>query len=193
MAALEDLYNSLGGPNWTSNTNWLLTAPTLADGSHTVYATASNIGGRSAQSDTWTFTVDTTAPSTPVITSPTSGVLLQAVTTVSGTGEPLSQVLVYINDGSPVVSAPVEGAGAEAVRAGFNLFGTAEVDANGTWSVQRRTRSDKDGIGPQSIVTGSIGETPVQIYAISADNVANQSGESNTVTLTTDIVPPVPP
>lgn len=184
---------SVGTTTAAGNTNWLLTVPTLADGSHTVYATASNIGGRSAQSDTWTFTVDTTAPSMPVITSPTSGVLLQAVTTVSGTGEPLSQVLVYINDGSPAVSAPVEGTGAEAVRPGFNLFGSTEVDANGVWTIQRRTRPGKEGFGPQSIVTGSVGETAVQLYAVGRDNVANQSGESNTVTLTTDIVPPVPP
>jgi uncharacterized protein YhjY with autotransporter beta-barrel domain len=184
---------SVGTTTAAGNTNWLLTVPTLADGSHTVYATASNIGGRSAQSDTWTFTVDTIAPSTPVIISPTSGVLLQAVTTVSGTGEPLSQVVVYINDGSPAVSAPVEGTGAEAVRPGFNLFGSTEVDANGVWTIQRRTRPGNEGFGPQSIVTGSVGETAVQLYAVGRDNVANQSGESATVTLTTDIVPPAPP
>lgn len=185
---------SVGVTTAAGNTNWVLTVPTLADGSHTVYATASNIGGRSAPSDTWTFTVDTTAPATPVITSPTSGVLLQAVTTVSGTGEPFSQVRVYINDGSPTVDdALAAGVGPQAVRSGFNLFGTAEVDANGTWSVQRRTRDDREGLGPLSIPTGSVGETPVQIYAVSADNVANQSAESNTVTLTTDIVPPVTP
>jgi uncharacterized protein YhjY with autotransporter beta-barrel domain len=185
---------SVGVTTAAENTNWVLTVPALADGPHTVYATASNIGGRSAPSETWTFTVDTTPPSAPVITSPTSGVLLQAVTTVSGTGEPFSQVRVYINDGSPPVEdALAAGVGAQAVRSGFRLFGTAEISANGAWSVQRRTRDDRVGLGPQSIVTGSVGETPVQLYAISADNVANQSAESNTVTLTTDIVPPVPP
>lgn len=174
------------------NTNWILTVPTLSDGAHTVYATASNIGGRSAASTTWTFTVDTTAPSTPVIRSPTSGVLLQAVTTVSGAGDPLSRVVVYINDGSPTpASAPAPGVNSEAQRPGFSVFGSADVDASGLWTVQRRTRPGGVGIGPQAIA--SVGETPVQIYAIGTDIVDNQSGESNTVTLTTDIVPPVPP
>ena len=60
----------------------------LGAGSHSVRATATNLGGTSAQSNTNTFTVDVTAPAVPVITSPINGSSTNDTTpTVSGAAE----------------------------------------------------------------------------------------------------------
>ncbi len=70
----------------------------LGAGSHSVRATATNLGGTSAQSNTNTFTVDVTAPAVPVITSPINGSSTNDTTpTVSGTAEANSTVRVFVN------------------------------------------------------------------------------------------------
>ena len=55
--------------------NWSFTQPAgLADGSHTVSATATDAtGNTSPSSNTNTFTVDTTAPGRPVVNTPANG------------------------------------------------------------------------------------------------------------------------
>ncbi|MBX9802944.1 MAG: IPT/TIG domain-containing protein [Caulobacteraceae bacterium] len=184
---------SVGTTTAAGNTNWVLTVPTLADGSYSVYATASNIGGRSAQSATWTFTVDTTAPSIPVITSPTSGRILQTLTTVSGTGEPNTAVIVYINDGTTPPPPTITGSSANpSGLQGYRIFGSAEVGANGLWTASRRTREPNGNVA-QAMGPQSLGEAPVSIVALGQDNVGNQSDLSGVVTLTLDSTPPITP
>ncbi|MEU6134591.1 Ig-like domain-containing protein [Nocardioides sp. NPDC047086] len=92
-----------------------LTDP-LADGEHTVTATQTDEAGNvSEPSAPVTFTVDTTAPDAPVITSPTDGSTTSDTTpTITGTGEPGATVEVTI-DGQVV--------------------GEATVDADGNWEL----------------------------------------------------------
>ncbi len=96
--------------------NWTFDQPTgLADGDHMVSATATDAAGNtSPSSNTNTFTVDTTPPGAPVVTTPADGSVTNDPTpTYSGTAEPGSTVTVII-DGTPV--------------------GTTTADANGDWS-----------------------------------------------------------
>lgn len=178
----------------SGNGNWTLMSPTLSDGSHTVYAVAISAGGRSASSATVTFTVDTIAPSVPVITSPVSGSIQQGITTISGTGEANTFVNVYINDGTtpPEVGAQAN-VGPVQVPEGYYAIGGTEVDANGRWTLVRRTRevvpsAQAIGRGPQAV-----GETPVSLLAVGSDQAGNRSDPSAIVTLTTDSVVPVTP
>ncbi|OXM87601.1 hypothetical protein CF651_04570 [Paenibacillus rigui] len=96
--------------------NWSLTlAAPLADGPHTSLAAASDAAGNmSPNSNTVTFTVDTTAPAAPVITAPANGSTTNDSTpTISGTAEVNSTVSVKV-DGTAV--------------------GTVAADASGNWS-----------------------------------------------------------
>ncbi|WP_460792691.1 beta strand repeat-containing protein, partial [Micromonospora sonneratiae] len=79
---------------------WSFDTPTaLTDGPHTVTATQTDAAGNvSPPSDPVTFTVDTTAPAAPVITSPTNGqVVNDSTPTITGTGEPGNTITVTID------------------------------------------------------------------------------------------------
>ena len=82
--------------------NWSLTRPALADGSHTVRATATDAAGNtSASSATNTFIVDTTPPAAPVVTAPANGSRTNDTTpTYTGTAEPNSTVSVIVDGDS---------------------------------------------------------------------------------------------
>ncbi|WP_245331925.1 Ig-like domain-containing protein, partial [Bradyrhizobium sp. NAS80.1] len=92
--------------------SWALTTSKLSDGVHNLTATATVSGQTSAASSAFSITVDTHAPTAPVLASDsivnTNHVLL------SGTAEANSSITVY--DGTKVV-------------------GTATAGANGDWSV----------------------------------------------------------
>jgi len=98
------------------NGDWTFTPTTpLDDGDHTVSATATDAAGNAGpESEPVTFTVDTTPPAAPVITSPDDGSSTADTTpTVSGTAEPGSTVYVII-DGIP--------------------SGSTTADENGDWT-----------------------------------------------------------
>ncbi|WP_461472475.1 Ig-like domain-containing protein [Microbacterium sp. HJ5] len=90
--------------------NWIFT-PTvpLADGPHSVVATATDAAGNtSGDSNTVDFTVDTVTPVAPVITAPADGSSTNDTTPdIVGTAEPGSTVEVFI-DGSPVGTTPAD-------------------------------------------------------------------------------------
>lgn len=96
-----------GTGDWT----FIPTTP-LADGPHTVLATATDAATNvSADSDEVAFTVDTTAPVAPVITTPADGSVTNDTTPdIAGTAEPDTTVEVFI-DGTSVGTAPVDGLG----------------------------------------------------------------------------------
>lgn len=110
-----------GSSNGTTTTNglgnWTYTVPSaLGEGAHTVKARAADAeSNTSPDSNTNTFTVDTTAPAAPVVTAPASGSFTGDNTpTYSGTAEPSSTVTVLV-DGSSV--------------------GTPTTDSSGNWSL----------------------------------------------------------
>ena len=105
--------SSIGTTTADGTGNWTLTQPTdLAEGSHTVKATATDAAGNeSVESAPVSFTVDVTAPGAPVITSPTDGALVNVKRpTYSGTAEAGSTVKVIV-DGSSVGTTTADGTG----------------------------------------------------------------------------------
>jgi hypothetical protein len=95
---------------------WSLAIGPLADGPHTVHATATDAAGNvSPNSATITFTVDTTAPAAPVVSVPANGSLTASGSlTAQGTAEPNASVRVHV-DGV--------------------LTGTTTADDTGAWSL----------------------------------------------------------
>jgi hypothetical protein len=97
----------------SSTGQWSLPAPApLTDGAHQVRATAIDaVGNTSATSQPVSFTVDTTAPLTPVITAPASASSTSNPRPpITGTGEPGSIITVVI-DGVAVGTTPVGSTG----------------------------------------------------------------------------------
>ncbi|RTQ46264.1 hypothetical protein EJV47_22305 [Hymenobacter gummosus] len=126
--------------------NWVFTPVTpLPDGPHQVRATAQLSGQTtSPDSNTNSFTVDTTAPPAPVVTTPANGSLTADNTPAySGTAEPGSTVTPLV-DGSSVGNTTADGSGnwtftpttpladgSHTVRArAIDLAGNTSVDSN---------------------------------------------------------------
>ncbi|NCT66674.1 MAG: hypothetical protein GXC76_03410 [Rhodanobacteraceae bacterium] len=93
--------------------HWSFTPATaLADGAHTVKASATDAAGNtSPDSAPHMFTIDTTPPPAPVLATPADGsVTLDNRPAVSGTAEPGSTVTVLV-DGSAIGSTSADAAG----------------------------------------------------------------------------------
>ncbi|MCP3161380.1 Ig-like domain-containing protein [Myxococcus qinghaiensis] len=105
----------------------------FTDGSHTVTATAADAQNNTSAVTTITFTVDITAPTPPVIQTPTENQEVGTTgTAFSGTAEALSTVSVSV-DGAVIDTATTSAAGAWAlpIRAGFT-HGAHTVTATAT-------------------------------------------------------------
>jgi outer membrane protein OmpA-like peptidoglycan-associated protein len=135
-----------------ANGNWSCTPSTpLADGPHAIVATATDPAGNTGPaSPVRNFTVDTTAPAAPVITTPTEGSTTGDTTpTITGTAEAGSTVTVTEN--------------------GVTLC-TAVADGDGNWSCTPSTPLDP---GPHAIIAtatdpqGNTGPaTPVRNFTV---------------------------
>lgn len=90
-------------------------ATPLPEGPHTAVATASNAYGTSAQSNVVDFSIDSVAPTAPVITSPAPNATTNLHPTYTGTAEPGATVDVYLDGGTTPVC-------------------TATADVNGQWA-----------------------------------------------------------
>ncbi|MFS0840360.1 OmpL47-type beta-barrel domain-containing protein [Paenibacillus sp. 1P03SA] len=84
----------------------------LADGTHTVTASASDAAGNTSPAGgAVSFTLDTAAPPVPVILTPADGSLVKDVRTVfSGMAEPFSTLYLFV-DGAPKPSVKADGSG----------------------------------------------------------------------------------
>ncbi|HWC87679.1 MAG TPA: Ig-like domain-containing protein [Solirubrobacteraceae bacterium] len=85
----------------------------LADGQHSVYATDTDAASvTSADSNTNTFTVDTTAPSAPTVTAPADGAdTNNNEPTLHATGAEANSTVTFYLDGSSVGTATADGSG----------------------------------------------------------------------------------
>ena len=92
-----------GDGNWSLE----LTDP-LDEGDHTVSAVQIDVAGNESDPAENDFTVDTTAPAAPVITSPDDGdTIADPSPTIEGTGEPGTTIVILV-DGEPVGSVVVD-------------------------------------------------------------------------------------
>jgi Bacterial Ig-like domain/FG-GAP-like repeat len=110
---------SKGSTTASGTGNWSILLSGITEGSHTYKAKATDTAGNtSAESNSRTVTVDTTASDAPVITSPAEGARLKVSSlTIAGTAEANSTVEVF-----------------EATASGDTSKGTTQVDASGAWT-----------------------------------------------------------
>jgi predicted nucleic acid-binding Zn-ribbon protein len=142
--------------------NWELplTDP-LDEGDHTVSAVQTDEAGNVSDPAENDFTVDTTAPAAPVITSPEDGDTIDDRTpTIEGTGEPGTTIVVIV-DGEPV--------------------GEATVDEDGNWSL---TLPDPLSDGDHTIEAVAVdeagnesGSDSIEITVDVADSTDGGSGD----------------
>lgn len=115
--------------------NWSIASPALTDGAHNATATATDAAGNTGPSSALrNFSVDTTAPDAPVITSPVDGAILTtSLVTVTGTAEANSSVTVS-EGGSPIGTTTADGLGDWSVSISF-ADGTHTINATATDAV----------------------------------------------------------
>ncbi|HEX8702603.1 MAG TPA: Ig-like domain-containing protein, partial [Myxococcaceae bacterium] len=132
---------SVGTTTATAAGTWTLTPATaLADGSHTVRATAADaLGNTSPSSNTNTFTVDTTAPVAPVVITPVNG--------------------STINDNTPTYSGTAEAGSTVAIIVDGAQVGTTTATAAGTWSFTPTTGLLNGTHTVKATATDAVGNT----------------------------------
>jgi hypothetical protein len=143
---------------------WSFTTASLAGGSHSFTATATDAAGNTGStSSALSVTIDTTAPVAPTITSfsPDSGTAGDGVTntgtvTLAGTAEANATVKIY--DGA-------------------TLLGTAAANGAGAWS----------------FTTAALANGTHSLTAKATDAAGNTGSASSTVTVTVDTAAPVAP
>jgi M6 family metalloprotease-like protein len=141
--SLSGVTSANGSGDWSHTP-----ASPLADGAHSVKATATDSAGNtSSDSVTNTFTIDTTAPAAPVVTAPADASTTNDSTpTVSGTAEADSIVNVYI-DGSLIGATTADGSGdwshtpASALSDGIHNVKATATDSAGNTSVDSNTNT----------------------------------------------------
>jgi hypothetical protein len=159
--------SSIGTTTASGAGNWSRTQATaLADGSHTVRATATDAAGNtSPSSNTNTFIVDTTPPAAPVVNTPANGATVATATpTYTGTAEPGSTVTVIV-DGSAIGTATAAGAG------NWNLVQPSAL-ALGSHTV-RATATDAVGNTSPSSSTNTFTVTNPAVYSSSTADQPN--------------------
>ena len=150
---------------------WSFTPPTpLADGPYVLTAKAVDPAGNpSGQSNSWSFTVDATAPVAPVISEVVDNV--PGRTGVLDINEPT-------NDPTPTLNGTAEPNATVTILVDGISVGTAVADSGGAWTFTPST---------------PIGDGQHALTAIATDPAGNASGSSNTWNLTIDSTAPVAP
>ncbi|MDY7228839.1 adventurous gliding motility protein AgmC [Hyalangium rubrum] len=171
---------------------WSFTPTTpLADGPHTVLARATDtLGNTGPDSNTNTFTVDTTPPAAPVVLTPANGVTISDNTpTYSGTAELGSLVTIYVDGTAVTTVVAADGTWSftptVALADGPHAVRARAEDAVGNTSVDSATNNFiVDTLAPAAPVV----LTPANGVTIS-DNTPTYSGTAeagSTVTLVVD-------
>ncbi|MFL5347471.1 MAG: adventurous gliding motility protein AgmC [Hyalangium sp.] len=160
-----------------SSGNWSFTPITgLSNGSHTVKATATDVAGNtSPESNTNTFTVDATVPTTPVITGPADNTVTSDNTpTFTGTADPNTTVTVILN-GNPVGTATVD-------TTGHWTFTPATPLPDGPYTLTATSTSAAGNVSPASSPVHFTVDTAVPDTSI----VSGPSGDTDSPSATFD-------
>ncbi len=153
-----------------ANGVWSFTTGTLANGSHTWTATATDAAGNvSPASPGFTLVVDTTAPAAPVITQAIDDV--GTITGAIGSGQ-------TTNDPLPRLVGTSEPLATVNIYEGTTLVGTGTADANGNWTVD---------------ITVPLGTGSHTFTAEATDQAGNTGAPSADFSLTIDTTPPALP
>ncbi|MBN1206591.1 MAG: adhesin, partial [Myxococcaceae bacterium] len=158
---------------------WSLTPATaLADGPHTVKAAATDtVGNTSPESNTNTFTVDTTAPAAPVVTAPADGSTIGDNTpTYTGTAEAGSTVTVIV-DGTVVGTTTADGAGTWSLAPATAL-------ADGPHTVRATATDTVGNAGPESNTNAFTVDTTAAAVPVVMTPANGSTTSDNTPTYT---------
>nr|AYM52409.1 hemagglutinin [Cystobacter sp.] len=176
--------------------NWSYTPTTaLADGSHTVKATATDAAGNtSPESAQNSFRVDTTAPSAPTVTTPSEGEYVDTPTpAITGKAEPNSTIAVII-DGVAVGTVTADAAGnwsytpTTPLTDGSHTVKATATDAAGNTSPESPVRNFfVDTVVPEAPVVVSPGSGSV--VNDSTPTITGTAEPNSTVTVIIDGVP----
>ena len=135
---LSDEGGVLGTGTVALDGTWSITTSTLAEGSHTLTATATDSGGGvSAASDPLLLTIDTTAPVVTAELAHDTGTPGDRITSdpmVSGTGSPNATITISV-DGAPPISVVADAGGVwsftPTLADGVHTLTASETDAAG--------------------------------------------------------------
>ncbi|NEU07291.1 hypothetical protein GZH53_03100, partial [Flavihumibacter sp. R14] len=185
--------STIGNTTANGTGNWSFTPVIpLADGPHTLRATATDLAGNTGSgSSTNTFIVDTTPPAAPVALTPANGSKTNDNTpTYSGTAEPLVTVTVIVDGTSIGTSiADVSGAwsftGTSPLNENIHTIRATTTDAAGNVSSQSNTNTFTVDVTPPA---APVMLTPVN-WSVSSDNTPIYSGTaepSSTVSVMVD-------
>lgn len=151
--------------------NWSCTASTLTDGTYSLTTRATDAAGNTGgTSPGRPLTIDTTAPPVPIISNPASGATVAPNPSVSGTSEPLANVLVF--EGTTQLCSTTADAGGQ-----WNCPTTLGVGAH---TITARQTDRATNAGPTSPgrtftvanVPSVLIDTPGPINAANATSVA---------------------
>jgi hypothetical protein len=167
---------------------WSFTAPSLADGEHSLTAVVRD-GGSKIVSKPLGVTVDTVAPAAPTI----------ALAAASDTGS--SAVDGLTSDATPTLSGTAEARATVTIFDGTTVLGTTVADKSGAWSFTSGTLADgshsltaqaTDRAGNLGIASAAVGIT-VDTTAPAAATLdlatASDSGSNSTDNITSDTTP----
>ncbi|WP_234472838.1 Ig-like domain-containing protein [Pantoea sp. S61] len=147
---------------------WTFT-PTLAlgEGVHSITTTVTDAAGNvSAPSAAIGFTVDSTPPATPVVTSLSNNNAGTAVVITAGS---------TTNDSTPVIRGTGEIGATVTIRDGSTVLGTAIVGTNGIWRFEPTT---------------ALGQGSHTLTATATDTAGNSSAPSAGITFNVDTIAP---
>ncbi|WP_443477788.1 Ig-like domain-containing protein [Novosphingobium aerophilum] len=150
---------------------WSFTPSTpLSSGLHNLTAVATDpAGNQSATSNTYSLTVDNTAPSTPVLASVTDDVGLIQGPLANG---------ATTDDARPTLAGTAEGNATISIFDGATLVGTTTANASGAWSFTP---------------SGPLSSGPHALTVTATDAAGNQSGATTVFNLTVDTSAPTAP
>ncbi|WP_337023665.1 MULTISPECIES: Ig-like domain-containing protein [unclassified Pantoea] len=171
LAAAGDiitLYNGttlLGSTTAGSDGQWSFTPTTLADGSYSFHAVATDSTGNPTNSVTINITIDSVAPAAAgdLQLSNNNG---STVTPIAAGGT--------TSDNTPVLSGTAEPGSTVTVRDGDNVLGTATVGSDGNWS----------------FTAPALGEGSHSLTTTVTDAAGNTSPASSPIAVTVDTSPP---
>ncbi|MES2323527.1 MAG: DUF4214 domain-containing protein [Pseudomonadota bacterium] len=155
----------IGSVTALASGTWLLATAALAEGSHALTATATDINGnKSAPSTTLAFTVDTVAPAAPLLALPTLDGR-QAV--FSGTAEAFAQIEIL---------------------SGGAVAGSATAGADGSWRTLSQAFSDGSHTASARATDGagnvSAASLPSAPFFVGASNIVSGSSGADRIAAT---------
>ncbi|WNN43675.1 Ig-like domain-containing protein [Winslowiella toletana] len=168
VVTVMDGANVLGTTTANANGGWSFT-PTvdLGQGLHSLSATAVDPAGNSSTSGSWSFTVDSVAPTAPTIDSAADdvgSVQPQAMASGSATDDP-----------TPTLSGRAEANSTVTISDQNGVIGTATASASGSWTFTPSVR---------------LSEGEHRFTVTATDAAGNVSDPSNTFVLTLDFTAP---